>query len=1123
MAVVGVAPTSTGVWQYSRGNWTVQEDVSTQYDNIWLNFPPGISDENSLLLHGNDRLRFMPHPHAYWTASLAPSIRVKTWDNTLGEFSDASSFPAEVSTMTVNTDALVDTLQSLHRPIGLFSSAVATVTAARYGCDGGVNSAHVHDQCCECGGGGETCEGCDGTRGSNVGVDSCDVCGGPSSCLGCDFIPFSGTEPTQCQVCLSQVSVPTPDLMLALSSRFSPSAFADCQGDCRGNALLDDCSVCSGGGTSHDFNSDVDCAGVCFGNATIDTCGDCTGPGTVLPLFNQNLDCTGVCNGRFLADSCGVCQLPGRRGVVRENRDCSGECYGVATVDSCGVCHGGNTNVSVDSDLDACGVCGGDNTTCMGCDGGVASGRSLDRCGHCGGNDCGCYQLSSVTPNRGPISGGTRVLVEGAGFFLNDTSLLGFLFDPDLPNCGAPLQFPDESAIRIICLFSLSTENEVLQVFGEPINQSTIVCPTRDSAFSGAFSVQVRINGGPFSNPVEYQYDDYSTITLRTMTPVQWELNSDPTLSFHGDGFINSSSLSCLLYNGHMCSDPPSPLPPGGYTSIPAVFVSPTEARCVLPPATTSCRVTVRLSFDGQESGRVESDTADFTFTYRSIAPQVTNVNFLDDLSGLLIQFDRPAETTDQSTSPVCMDIFDSATLALLGGSRASCSWSNSRQDGLSVLLPDNAMVRVRSPITFKNGAIETRRVLYSFSLTNLTVNVSPDSVHPLAVIDGPDSIPFCGQVSFSGLHSLYVGYSGLEYNWAILVEDSTIPGYSDISQYLDSLGANVGLISLDTAHFMDDVEYSVQLQVVNSAGLQSRTSMQLRKDLQPKLDVVLLGSQNLSINFGESLVVNSLVLEPECRDQGTLQFSWELVRVTDERRDITVTEDITDIKAGLLHITVPASRFQENARYDLQVVVSSSDPPDVGRAEVRVNVLPSPLTVRIHGGNRTVSTSSDVVLDARNSTYSAVLSDPTFTWICAVVGSLDACYNTTATADIPIPISLPGASFVTFPSSSLTSGQSYQFTLRMDQEETTAEGGVVVDVVSSPVPMVEVSALASALLLSEEVTLSGFVFSETPLLSVSWESIQLEGEKACVKILQCTWGGGGVVGNSTSTDSALS
>ena len=38
--------------------------------------------------------------------------------------------------------------------------------------------------------------------------------------------------------------------------------FYDCADVCGGEALLDDCDVCSGGTTGHDQNSDIDCAGI---------------------------------------------------------------------------------------------------------------------------------------------------------------------------------------------------------------------------------------------------------------------------------------------------------------------------------------------------------------------------------------------------------------------------------------------------------------------------------------------------------------------------------------------------------------------------------------------------------------------------------------------------------------------------------------------------------------------------------------------------------------------------------------------------------------------------------------------------------------------------------------------
>ena len=49
--------------------------------------------------------------------------------------------------------------------------------------------------------------------------------------------------------------------------------------------------------------------------------------------------------------------------------------------DDCGVCDGGN------SAKDICGVCFGDNTECAGCDKIPYSGKAVDACDVCGGNN----------------------------------------------------------------------------------------------------------------------------------------------------------------------------------------------------------------------------------------------------------------------------------------------------------------------------------------------------------------------------------------------------------------------------------------------------------------------------------------------------------------------------------------------------------------------------------------------------------------------------------------------------------------------------------------------------------------------------------------------------------------
>jgi len=112
----------------------------------------------------------------------------------------------------------------------------------------------------------------------------------------------------------------------------------DCAGFAGGNAVVDDCGVCGGDGSScadcagvpnGDDLSCVDCAGVLNGDAVEDACGVCGGDDS------SCLDCSGVPNGEDL--SCA---------------DCAGVPNGEAVLDACGVCDGDGP---LDNDPSLCG------------------------------------------------------------------------------------------------------------------------------------------------------------------------------------------------------------------------------------------------------------------------------------------------------------------------------------------------------------------------------------------------------------------------------------------------------------------------------------------------------------------------------------------------------------------------------------------------------------------------------------------------------------------------------------------------------------------------------------------------------------------------------------------------
>jgi hypothetical protein len=135
------------------------------------------------------------------------------------------------------------------------------------------------------------------------------------------------------------------------------------------NADIDDgsCSYPNENFGECDCNGNVfDCNGDCGGIAIIDNCGICDGPGAIYDcgcydIPNGNCDCVGN-----ILDECGVCG--------GDNSSCS-DCYGVpnggALVDECGVCNGDNSSCSDcngvlngDALIDNCGICDGDSSSC---------------------------------------------------------------------------------------------------------------------------------------------------------------------------------------------------------------------------------------------------------------------------------------------------------------------------------------------------------------------------------------------------------------------------------------------------------------------------------------------------------------------------------------------------------------------------------------------------------------------------------------------------------------------------------------------------------------------------------------------------------------------------------------
>ena len=821
-----------------------------------------------------------------------------------------------------------------------------------------------------------------------------------------------------------------------------------------------------------------DCFGLCFGKNKLDDCGYCTGPDTGI-MYNDYLDCTGVCGGRFRADSCSNCQLPDDSGYVKEHADCNGTCYGSAKLDSCGICYGGLTGIVAGTALDQCGVCNG-NDTCYGCDSVLNSGMYIDNCGVCGGNDCGCQNIVKAIPSRGPSTGGTDIAILGSGFFLN-----GSYYDSSAPYCNASLTLDGGKSVSATCRFVFQNE----EAFGNAfiVNQSTIICQTPPvSNVQDIFTLSVRIEDGPYTPPIPFTFETYEEITISSFSPDKGPLNTENTIIFYGKNFINTGVESCLIKGIQSCGID-ADVDSNGYNVVSAVFLSESKISCKLPTSKKPCQVSVYLSLDGQQSGIIETTIEKYTFAFSF--PEVSAIHFTSNLSALIIDFDRPIEV-HESSQISCSSVFDDQTLQMLS-SNASCFPSTAEQKSLIVLLSTESSVKVGSPIGFKRDAVITKSTDFSFAVS--VISYVEDSISPAIILEGPSTIPLCGQLVFAVVNSFFEGYNEFRYKWLVHTSNSRVAGTKEIVEYVNSLPQTAFEISIPSSHFQPLVSYTIQVFATNAMGKTSIISWKLTKEASATLQLSISNPSDQFFYHEQDILLHAKIVNEECEgfNQNT-EFNWQIYKLTDERRLTYELQPTGELIVNNPLLYIPSRYLPPHSWYMIKASAKTADEAYISSESVNITIIAEKCSARIHGGNRTMSPDQVLLLDATVS-YTSNTGSSQYIWQCSVVGSGIPCYDTTVSMPLT-PIKLPFKNQVSVPLSRLASGFDYKFTLALKDGDCTATTSAVVSVSSNVSSDISLQILTPSVyvLPSHKVAIEGLVYTSKPV-SLTWECLKLQ------------------------------
>jgi hypothetical protein len=195
-------------------------------------------------------------------------------------------------------------------------------------------------------------------------------------------------------------------------------------------------------------------------------------------------------------------------------------------------------------------------------------------------------RMASLTPTLGPMSGGTRITVQGEGFTPRG---MVCRFKPVDGGKGRP---------------------EIVLATGVAPDGSSLICTAPTQRQSGAWTVEVSANGGTDFTAQELKFRFYAQPHVFAVAPVRGPETGGTWVSVRGFGFVETPALACRFGEGGLLA--------------PAVWNSSELVYCVAPPHAPG-PVQVALTFNGQQffvqAGRPVTFVYDFPLQIFSMSP----------------------------------------------------------------------------------------------------------------------------------------------------------------------------------------------------------------------------------------------------------------------------------------------------------------------------------------------------------------------------------------------------------------------------------------------------------------------------------------------------------------------
>lgn len=363
----------------------------------------------------------------------------------------------------------------------------------------------------------------------------------------------------------------------------------------------------------------------------------------------------------------------------------------------------------------------------------------------------------------------------------------------------------------------------------------------------------------------------------------------------------------------------------------------------------------------------------------------------------ILVQFERPTDTANQSGVFDCSLLFSEETIASISQNPRDSSCLFLKPHVLDITLGFGASIQVNDDLIWKPNVLRLKPVCvagtavcfhYSQAIEGATRVGRPDNpVAPVGIIKAPASVGPCDDVVLDASSSY--GSAGRQINFFF----GLLAGTTNDKQVRSAVFGQMrepfdtSIISIPSSILRPGESYTFLVRATNFLDASSVDSVTVRRRMDNGPLVFVEGPNIMGVRASQAFKLRASATLSQCHSgpSDKIVYAWSLVSISPA--DATQTVVLNEQTRNTRSLYVPASSLVPGYSYRFQVTATMEwNTSNTGSAAVLVTCEYAPLVARITGGHRAVSSASSFELDATGSIDldgEAAVGDFTYEWSC--------------------------------------------------------------------------------------------------------------------------------------------